>query len=159
MEKYLHFKNPRGVFNPPQFDGLLNQSGSPLRGQILRMRPIGPLGGTPASKASCQRPAHRHQQSPSLSPGKLYSGIGVLKSLPIDLLKARNRQSFGHKLHGVHHHLNQFHSSRFETTRYLTGYNRAAKVHPVHFWVLFVQSVRSYITINGIIHLPQARNY
>jgi hypothetical protein len=25
-----------------------------------------------------------------LSPGKLYSGIGVLKSLPIDLLKARN---------------------------------------------------------------------
>ena len=34
--------NLRGVFNPPQFDGLLNQSGSPLREQILRMRPIGP---------------------------------------------------------------------------------------------------------------------
>jgi hypothetical protein len=25
-----------------------------------------------------------------LSPGKLYSGIGVLKSFPIDLLKAKN---------------------------------------------------------------------
>jgi len=40
--KRFTLKNPRRVFNPPQFDGLLNQSGSPLRGQILRMRPIGP---------------------------------------------------------------------------------------------------------------------
>ena len=48
------------------------------------------IGAIPASKASCQRPAQRHQHSPGVNPGKLYSGIGVLKSLPICLLKARN---------------------------------------------------------------------
>jgi hypothetical protein len=44
----------------------------------------------PASKASFQRKAHKHQRSPSLSPGNWYIGIGVLRSLPRALEKAKN---------------------------------------------------------------------
>ena len=44
----------------------------------------------PASSASFQRGAHRHQRSPGFSPGKPYCGKGVLRSLPAALEKARN---------------------------------------------------------------------
>ena len=47
------------------------------------------FGATPASHASCHRLAHKHQQSASFRPGKSYSGNGVLKSFPFDLLKRR----------------------------------------------------------------------
>ncbi|EEF22873.1 conserved hypothetical protein [Ricinus communis] len=47
-------------------------------------------GAMPASSASRQRPAHRHQRSPGLSPRKANSGRGVERSLPVDLEKARN---------------------------------------------------------------------
>lgn len=48
------------------------------------------LGAWPASSASTQRGASRHQWSPGLSPGNAYSGIGVERSLPRDFEKARN---------------------------------------------------------------------
>src|SRR5262249_41818135 len=48
-----------------------------------------PRGGSPASSASCQRGAHRHQRSPGLRPGKPNSGIGVERSFPRDLENAR----------------------------------------------------------------------
>src|SRR5262249_883095 len=44
----------------------------------------------PASRASCQRGAQRHQRSPGLSPRKPNSGTGVERSLPRDLENARN---------------------------------------------------------------------
>ena len=47
-------------------------------------------GACPASNASRQRAAHRHQRSPGLSPGKSKSGCGVERSLPLALEKARN---------------------------------------------------------------------
>jgi hypothetical protein len=47
-------------------------------------------GAIPASSASFQRAAHRHQRSPGCRPGKPISGSGVLRSLPCDLLNARN---------------------------------------------------------------------
>src|SRR5262249_4880157 len=40
-------------------------------------------GATPASSASCQRSAHKHQHSPGLSPGKPNSGGGGEGLLPI----------------------------------------------------------------------------
>src|ERR1051326_4498120 len=46
-------------------------------------------GGWPASNASCQRGAHRHQRSPGLRPGKPNSGTGVDRSLPRDLENSR----------------------------------------------------------------------
>ncbi len=47
-------------------------------------------GAWPASNASCQRDAHKHQRSPGFRPGKPNSGIGVERSLPRDLEKSRN---------------------------------------------------------------------
>src|SRR6516165_6254052 len=47
-------------------------------------------GAWPASNASCQRGAQRHQRSPGLRPGNPNSGIGVERSLPRDLENARN---------------------------------------------------------------------
>jgi len=47
-------------------------------------------GALPWSSASCQRIAHRHHLSPALRPGKLYWGIGVERSLPIDFENSRN---------------------------------------------------------------------
>src|SRR5437899_10272580 len=46
-------------------------------------------GAWPASNASCQRGAHRHQRSPGLRPAKPNCGIGVERSLPQVLEKAR----------------------------------------------------------------------
>lgn len=46
-------------------------------------------GATPAWAASSQRAAQRHQRSPGWRPGNPYSGSGVERSLPRDLLKAR----------------------------------------------------------------------
>ena len=48
------------------------------------------LGAQPASKASCQRAAQRHQLSPALRPSKPNSGLGVLRSLPWALENSRN---------------------------------------------------------------------
>jgi hypothetical protein len=55
------------------------------------------MGGTedharcdPGIEGSFQRVAHRHQRSPGCKPGKPISGTGVLRSLPRDLLNARN---------------------------------------------------------------------
>jgi hypothetical protein len=39
-------------------------------------------GALPARKASCHRAAHRHHWLPGATPGKWYSGIGVLRSFP-----------------------------------------------------------------------------
>ena len=39
-------------------------------------------GAFPPSKASFHLKTHKHQPSPSFNPGKLYSGLGVIKSLP-----------------------------------------------------------------------------
>jgi hypothetical protein len=47
-------------------------------------------GAWPASKASCQRGAHKHQRSPDFSPGKPNAGTGVERSLPHDFEKSRN---------------------------------------------------------------------
>src|SRR6516165_10688764 len=47
-------------------------------------------GAWPASRASCQRGAHRHQRSPGFRPRKPISGIGVERSLPHDLENSRN---------------------------------------------------------------------
>src|SRR5499427_7544737 len=47
-------------------------------------------GALPASSASCQRGAQRHQRSPGLRPGKPNCGIGVERSLPRDLENSRN---------------------------------------------------------------------
>ena len=43
----------------------------------------------PAVWASFHLAAQTHQRSPGLRPGKLYWGMGVLRSLPDALLKAR----------------------------------------------------------------------
>ena len=42
------------------------------------------FGAPPASYASFHRETQRHQESPGLSPGKLYSGLGVVKSFPME---------------------------------------------------------------------------
>src|SRR5215813_5439818 len=47
-------------------------------------------GAWPASNASCQRDAHKHQRSPGFSPGKPNAGTGVERSLPQDFEKSRN---------------------------------------------------------------------
>jgi hypothetical protein len=47
-------------------------------------------GALPASSASCQRGAQRHQRSPGFRPRKPISGIGVERSLPRDLENPRN---------------------------------------------------------------------
>ena len=47
-------------------------------------------GAKPASLASSQRAAHKHQRSPALNPPKSYSGRGVLKSLPRFTENAKN---------------------------------------------------------------------
>ena len=47
------------------------------------------LGAFPASNASCHLDAQRHQLSPSVSPLKLYSGIGVLRSFPTNFEKVK----------------------------------------------------------------------
>lgn len=47
-------------------------------------------GAMPASNASCQRAAHRHQRSAGRRPGKPNSGRGVDRSFPRDLLNRRN---------------------------------------------------------------------
>ncbi len=44
----------------------------------------------PASKASCQRAAHRHHWSPGCRPVKPNSGCGVDRSLPTDAENAKN---------------------------------------------------------------------
>ena len=48
------------------------------------------LGARPASWASSHRAAQRHQRSPSLRPGKPYSGCGVERSLPRAFENSRN---------------------------------------------------------------------
>ena len=48
------------------------------------------LGAQPSSSASNHREAHKHQPSPGLRPGKSYSGLGVVKSLPLDLENSKN---------------------------------------------------------------------
>src|SRR5210317_15833 len=48
------------------------------------------LGALPALKASSHLEAHKHHLSPSHKPGKLYSGILVLRSLPTDFEKLKN---------------------------------------------------------------------
>ena len=50
-------------------------------------------GAWPASNASCQRDAHKHQRSPGFRPGKPNWGIGVERSLPRDLEKSRNARA------------------------------------------------------------------
>ena len=50
-------------------------------------------GAHPSSNACFQRLAHRHHLSPALSPGKLYSNLGVVKSLPALELNVRNASS------------------------------------------------------------------
>ena len=52
------------------------------------------LGALPASSASFQRSAQRHQQSPGLSPGKPNSGTGVERSLPAALEPAVEPRPF-----------------------------------------------------------------
>ena len=47
-------------------------------------------GATPASCASSQRDAHRHQRSPGFTPSKPHSGRGVERSFPAARLNARN---------------------------------------------------------------------
>ena len=47
-------------------------------------------GAWPASSASCQRGAQRHQRSPGFRPRKPNSGIGVERSLPRDFENSRN---------------------------------------------------------------------
>ena len=47
-------------------------------------------GANPASLASSQRAAHKHQRSPATRPLKPYSGRGVLKSLPRLIENAKN---------------------------------------------------------------------
>ena len=42
------------------------------------------LGAQLFSYASCHLIAHTHHESPSFKPGKLNSGLGVLKSFPMD---------------------------------------------------------------------------
>src|SRR6266446_9332407 len=51
------------------------------------------LGAWPASSASFQRSAQRHQQSPGSRPGKPNSGTAVERSLPAALENARNAAS------------------------------------------------------------------
>jgi hypothetical protein len=48
------------------------------------------LGAKPASSASCQRGAQRHQRSPGCRPGKPHCRFGVERSLPADFEKVRN---------------------------------------------------------------------
>ena len=47
-------------------------------------------GGQSASKASCQRGAHRHQRSPAFSPANPNCGAGVERSFPRDFEKRKN---------------------------------------------------------------------
>lgn len=47
-------------------------------------------GATPSSRASFHRDAHKHQQSPGFSPGKLNMGTGVLRSFPRALVYCKN---------------------------------------------------------------------
>lgn len=47
-------------------------------------------GATPASSASFQREAQRHQRSPGVRPGNEYWGAGVMRSLPRDLVNSKN---------------------------------------------------------------------
>lgn len=47
-------------------------------------------GAKPASLASSQRAAHKHQRSPATKPAKPYSARGALKSLPLLCEKAKN---------------------------------------------------------------------
>ena len=47
-------------------------------------------GAKPASLASNQRDAHKHQRSPATKPSKPYSGLGVVKSFPFEYEKAKN---------------------------------------------------------------------
>src|SRR5262249_34024430 len=47
-------------------------------------------GAWPASRASCQRGAQRHQRSPGLRPRKPNSGTGAERPLPRDLETSRN---------------------------------------------------------------------
>ena len=58
-------------------------------------------GATPASNASCQREAHRHQRSPGSEAGEPGSGHGVDRSLP---LRLREVEELGSHLraHDVH---------------------------------------------------------
>ena len=50
-------------------------------------------GAHPSSNACFQRLAQRHHLSPALSPGKLYSNLGVVKSLPALELNVRKASS------------------------------------------------------------------
>ena len=44
---------------------------------------------------SCQRGAHKHQRSPGFRPRKPISGIGVERSLPRDLVRAKSAMGLG----------------------------------------------------------------
>jgi hypothetical protein len=52
-----------------------------VEGAFVRS-PQNHAGAWPASSASCQRGAHKHQRPPGLRPGKPNCGIGVERSLP-----------------------------------------------------------------------------
>ena len=47
-------------------------------------------GAQPSSDASSHLLAHKHQRSPGSKPGKLNSGLGVIKSLPFSFEYVRN---------------------------------------------------------------------
>ncbi len=47
-------------------------------------------GAQPASSASRQRLAHRHQRWPALRPAKRYAGLGVTKSFPRERENVKN---------------------------------------------------------------------
>ena len=69
--------------------GLERGEGAPLERAGVRGLEHHP-GAMPASYASCQRDAQRHQRSPGTSPGKPWAGIGVLRSLPCARENSRN---------------------------------------------------------------------
>ncbi len=57
---------------------------------LVRGGQVPPAVRRPASSASRQRAAHRHQRSPACRPGNWYSGCGVVRSLPRPAEKSRN---------------------------------------------------------------------
>ena len=48
------------------------------------------LGATPAIRASSHLRAHKHHLSPAFNPGKLNSGLAVVRSFPLRFVKSRN---------------------------------------------------------------------
>mgnify|MGYP006923657011 CR=1 FL=1 len=154
----LRKRHPTEGFNYLRLDGLLNLWDVQLPGRILRMLKVSLWAERPLQKlpANGQHTGTSNPHPLTLEnciPASVYLGHS-----PSIYWKLKKNRSFGHKLHASPRHFHLFHRSRFDTTRYLAGCNRVVRVRPVHFLGLWVQSVRSYLIINGIIHLPQARN-